>query len=379
MAADFDQVRITDLDLPDIKVEITMEGEKTDKGEANSQCHPPGPGHSVYCGESVKPGVGPGVLIGTARVWRNGKETITDVDRVFPAGAASAMCPSVLPEAAPLSLSARLWTAASSVTMLVIGSGAKFLLRGLNTTVVHGRENLDTVLSSSSDGVTRPLLSVINHHSCFDDPGIWGAILSASQLMDTRRMRWGASASEVIFSSRSLETFWKLGKVIPIVRGWGVDQPAMRFLQDKLDRGGWVNIFPEGKVTVSDSINPLRWGVGRLIWDCVTSPTIVPVIHCGMDSVLPNPASDDEPQPCVLRPGNLVTVNIGRPLDMSGLVAELRQKRVEAAEARRLITEHVREVMESLYQETRDLHRQNILRWLESWTDRVDMTPSLMT
>ena len=264
------------------------------------------------------------------------------------------------------------------MTMLVIGSGAKFLLKGLNTTVVHGRENLDTVLSPN-DGGTRPLLSVINHHSCFDDPGIWGAILSASQLMDTRRMRWGASASEVIFSSRPLETFWKLGKVIPIVRGWGVDQPAMRFLQDKLDRGGWVNIFPEGKVTVSNNINPLRWGVGRLIWECVTSPTIVPVIHCGMDSVLPNPASEDEPQPCVLRPGNLVTINIGKPLDMRGLVLELKQKRVEAAEARRLITEHVREVMESLYQETRDLHKQNILRWLERWTDRVDVTPSLMT
>ena len=62
MAADFDQVRITDLDLPDIKVEITIEGEKTDKGEANIQCHPPG--HSVYYGEPVKPGAGPGVLIG---------------------------------------------------------------------------------------------------------------------------------------------------------------------------------------------------------------------------------------------------------------------------------------------------------------------------
>ena len=70
MAADFDQVRITDLDLPDIKVEITMEGEKTDKGEANIQCHPPGPGHSVYCGESVKPGVGPGVLIGKTVPWK---------------------------------------------------------------------------------------------------------------------------------------------------------------------------------------------------------------------------------------------------------------------------------------------------------------------
>ena len=68
MAADFDQVRITDLDLPDIKVEITLEGEKTDKGDANiqSQCHPPG--YSVYNGEPVKPGVGPGVLIGKIRL-----------------------------------------------------------------------------------------------------------------------------------------------------------------------------------------------------------------------------------------------------------------------------------------------------------------------
>lgn len=62
MAADFDQVRIPDLDLPDIKVEITREGEKTDKSAGNVQSHQLG--ESTYCGEPVKPGVGPGVLIG---------------------------------------------------------------------------------------------------------------------------------------------------------------------------------------------------------------------------------------------------------------------------------------------------------------------------
>ena len=75
--------------------------------------------------------------------------------------------------------------------------------------------------------------------------------------------RWGASASEVIFFNKSLETFWKLGKVIPIVRGWGVEQPAMEFLLDKMNRNGWVNIFPEGKVYVDNHIGLLRWGVGR--------------------------------------------------------------------------------------------------------------------
>ena len=54
--------------------------------------------------------------------------------------------------------------------------------------------------------------------------------------------------------------FWKLGKAIPIMRGWGVHQHSMTFLLDNLNRGGLVNIFPEGKVTVEDNIGPLRWG-----------------------------------------------------------------------------------------------------------------------
>ena len=47
-------------------------------------------------------------------------------------------------------------------------------------------------------------IMVTNHHSCFDDPGIWGALLSPSQLANTRYMRWGASASEVTNHSSEL-------------------------------------------------------------------------------------------------------------------------------------------------------------------------------
>ena len=77
------------------------------------------------------------ILTGETRVWRNMIETITDVDSTFPAGAAEAMCPSS--DHPPVSVSAQVWRAASSGTMLVIGLGAKFILRCLNTTVVHGR------------------------------------------------------------------------------------------------------------------------------------------------------------------------------------------------------------------------------------------------
>ena len=330
-----------------------------------------GPNNGQYSGEEVKPGVLPGVLIGTSRVWRDGREMITSVETVFPPGSVAAMSGEQR-----LGLGARCWLAASSVTMAVVGLGAKFILRGLNTTMVHGREHLDRIFDDSCQG---PVISVINHDSCFDDPGVWGAVLSPSQLADTRRMRWGASASEVIFINRPLETFWKLGKVIPIVRGWGVDQPAMKFLQERLERGGWVNMFPEGKVVGGDTVGACRWGVGRLVWNCSVCPTLLPVIHIGMDRVPPNPSTDQETQSYLIRPGNLVTVNVGRPVHLEDLLTDLREKGADAVQARREITRRVQTVMEDLYRETRQLHRQNIDKWLAKWHDQLDLTPSLLT
>ena len=93
-----------------------------------------------------------------------------------------------LGQAPGLGLGCKVWEAVCSATMLTFGLCAKLVLKGLNTTVVHGRENIDTVLARDAD---KSLLSVINHNSCFDDPGIWGAVLRPSQLADTVRMRWG--------------------------------------------------------------------------------------------------------------------------------------------------------------------------------------------
>ena len=333
----------------------------------------PGVGVGLYRGEQVKPGALPGVLIGSNRVWRDGKEMITTVETVFPAGSVAAMSGE---ESESLGLAARCWLGASSLTMAVVGLGAKFILRGMNTTVVHGKEHLDRIFQAGQQG---PVISVINHDSCFDDPGVWGALLSPTQLANTSRMRWGASASEVIFINRPLETFWKLGKVIPIVRGWGVEQPAMKFLQERLDRGGWVNIFPEGKVTEADGVGACRWGVGRLIWNSSSSPAILPVIHIGMNKILPNPSSDQEKQSYVMRPGNLVTVNVGQPVQLEEMVRDLRERGVDAVQARRELTREVQTVMERLYEETRQLHRQNIVKWLTKWHDQLDLTPSVLT
>ena len=92
----------------------------------------------------------------------------------------------------------------------------------------------------------------------------------------------------------------------------------MNFLQSRLDAGGWVNVFPEGKVNWPRENLRLKWGVGRLIADSQADKLFVlPVYHHGMASVLPNPESKGERQPVVPRLGNLVTVCIGQPIDFA--------------------------------------------------------------
>jgi len=326
-----------------------------------------------YQGEAVKPGVNPGVWVGMTKVWRNGKETITEVEGLFPAGAVEAMD---TPGSWRGPWPTQLWRALSSFTMLTVGLQAKLILKGFNTTVVHGAEHLETALARPKG---RPLLSVINHQSCFDDPGIWGALLSASQLMDTRLMRWGASASEVIFLNRGLATFWSLGKVVPIVRGWGVHQPAMQFLLQRLNQGGWVNIFPEGRVAYPYPVPRFRWGVGHLIASCTAAPLLLPVCHDGMAEVLPNPVAPGDSQPCLIRPGNLVTVSIGEPLDLGPLVASLQSQGLGEQEVRARLTTEVQAVMEKLAHLNRARHSLNMASWLHRWHHHRDVTPSIFT
>ena len=149
-------------------------------------------------------------------------------------------------------------------------------------------------------------LSVINHNSSFDNSGIWGAVLRPPQLADT--------ASEVIFANRATSTFWFLGKVVLIVRGWGANQPAMEFLLNR-KVVGWVNIFPEARDNADGSFIRYKCSWVGLFGDSATTPLILLVVHLGMDRMLPNP-SEGESQTAIYRPGKLITINIGSPVDM---------------------------------------------------------------
>lgn len=84
----------------------------------------------------------------------------------------------------------RLWSIASTITVAAVGLFSKILIRKyyivqsaggvylvlllewLNRTKIYNKHIISTALQSRPRHV--PLITISNHHSCFDDPGIWG-------------------------------------------------------------------------------------------------------------------------------------------------------------------------------------------------------------
>uniref|UniRef100_T1GJE6 Tafazzin family protein n=1 Tax=Megaselia scalaris TaxID=36166 RepID=T1GJE6_MEGSC len=127
-----------------------------------------------------------------------------------------------------------------------------------------------------------------------------------------------------------------LGKCIPVIRGAGVYQPAVDLCIQKLNLGDWVHIFPEGKVNMTKEFLRFKWGVGRIIYESTKIPVILPVYHLGMD--------------------DKCTMNIGKPIDLSNLILDLKDRNVPEPEARKIITDAIQVEMEKLRVETESLH-----------------------
>lgn len=84
------------------------------------------------------------------------------------------------------------------------------------------------------------------------------------------------------------------------------------------------------------------------------APIVLPIYHCGMDSVLPNKT------PYVPRVGQKVTIVVGQPIDTSQMLAELQHQKKDPVEARKIITDHIQGEMKKLKTEAQNLHRQRL-------------------
>lgn len=102
-------------------------------------------------------------------------------------------------------------------------------------------------------------------------------------------LRWTLCATDRCFKTGALVPFFRAAKVLPVQRGGGMAQAGMAAAEDRLRRGDWVHIFPEGTRSRDGTMGPVRKGVGRLVAACggELPPLVVPFVHLGMEEVMP--------------------------------------------------------------------------------------------
>uniref|UniRef100_A0A6G1SB87 Tafazzin family protein n=1 Tax=Aceria tosichella TaxID=561515 RepID=A0A6G1SB87_9ACAR len=153
----------------------------------------------------------------------------------------------------------------------------------------------------------KPLITLSNHISCIDDPVLWAVLLPFNYYFTkTDTVRWSAAAVDICFSKPWHSAFFSLGKTFPIIRGVGLNQPAMEFALALLRHHQWLHLFPEGRVMRNEKQEVIsnldrgyifKWGISKLILDYFKEAAsearhdseirILPFYHLGMDKVQP--------------------------------------------------------------------------------------------
>ena len=136
------------------------------------------------------------------------------------------------------------------------------------------------------------LITVANHDSVVDDPALFAALMPWRLVARPTLHRWAICTQEVCFRHAAMGAFSGAGRVLPIKRGGGCDQPMLLDLGRRLAAGGWVHVFPEGRVNQGRPPDRLRWGVGKLVAHSQAGPDgrrppVVAFFADGMSRILP--------------------------------------------------------------------------------------------
>ncbi len=214
-------------------------------------------------------------------------------------------------------------------------------------------ENFLAAVARRENG--RPLITVANHRSLLDDPGLMCNLLPMYLGIQPKYLRWATCAQEVCFSENLpsvVSAFFLAGQSLPIWRGGGINQRHWLDFARHVANGDWCHVFPEagiwqsptgvlggrgsrGEETVyktglkKESAGKLKWGVGKLIAHSPMTPLVIPFHHTGMEQML---EQDDKTRklkkPLIevksLRNGCSVT--FGVPLDFTDLIEEHEKK-----------------------------------------------------
>jgi 1-acyl-sn-glycerol-3-phosphate acyltransferase len=64
-----------------------------------------------------------------------------------------------------------------------------------------------------------------------------------------------------------------------------MEPKGMDIAISKLNQKEWVHIFPEGKVSRDQTLQPFKLGVGKLVAEAQPSPVVIPFLTFGMPKI----------------------------------------------------------------------------------------------
>eukprot|EP00501_MAST-03F_sp_TOSAG23-6_P000470 GSMAST32.ASY1.ANO1.483.1 assembled CDS len=225
--------------------------------------------------------------------------------------------------------------------MLSLGLYSKVVMNVLNDTQITEGQKLGDLIHKKRPqigGHSRGLVTVSNHVTAVDDPGVVAAVTPWSAIVNVDIMRWTLCAENRCFNKSILSSFFRGGKVLPVIRGGGVLQPAMQNIVDKLSAGEWIHFFPTGKRYGEGKLGQVRNGVGRAIKDASVTPLVVPFYHRGMTQVLNK--ANGEKIPITL--GKKMYISVGRVLDFHDYIMTARAEGLPEEDIQSYITNTIK-------------------------------------
>lgn len=208
----------------------------------------------------------------------------------------------------------------NGVLIGIVGTLGKVLMKGLNSLYAYRTEVLfDAIEHRHPD---QGLVTVSNHRSVVDDPLMLGAMLPPRILWRPHLMRWGLCSVDICFQNPLFARFVTAGKALPIMRGAGVGHPFVAAAAEKIVRGDWVHIYPEGRV-VQSSVGYFKRGFGKMLAKAYEHrggstglPIVLPMYHEGGENVMPQDKFTHDLLRCIPRVGNRMFAIIGDPVDL---------------------------------------------------------------
>lgn len=124
-----------------------------------------------------------------------------------------------------------------------------------------------------------------------------------------------------------------MGKVLPILRGAGINQSLLLDYAHLVASGQWCHVFPEGGTWQTTSlggrsngrekdIGKLKWGVGKLIAHSPNAPKVIAFYFSGLETSIPQNPITNLVISAVPIPGHKVVVRFSEEVHFADLLAE---------------------------------------------------------